>query len=69
MKKRREATPKYLAVMSIIWGMLVIIQSAQVMYTPYPFVRVINLIAIIFLSAAIGAFVREIFVLKNKEKI
>ena len=66
LNKRKEATPKYLAMMSIIFGSLVIVQSLQVIYAPYLFIRVINLIAIIFLSAAIGAFIREIFVLKKK---
>ncbi|MEK5038644.1 hypothetical protein [Sporosarcina sp. FSL K6-3457] len=66
MNKRKEATPKYLAVMSIIFGSIVIVQGLQVIYTPYPFVRVVNLLGIIFLSAAIGAFIREIFILKKK---
>lgn len=64
--KRKEATPKFIAVMSIIFGSIVIVQSLQVIYTPYPFVRVINLVGIIFISASIGAFIRELFILKKK---
>ncbi|ART74877.1 hypothetical protein B4U37_01910 [Sutcliffiella horikoshii] len=66
MDKRREATPKYFILMSVILGLLVIIQSVPVIYAPHTFVRVVNLIVIIFLSAIVGAFIREVFVLKKK---
>ncbi|MGD6789985.1 hypothetical protein ACQCT3_08865 [Sutcliffiella horikoshii] len=52
--------------MSVILGLLVIIQSVPVIYAPHTFVRVVNLIVIIFLSAIVGAFIREVFVLKKK---
>lgn len=66
MNKRKEATPKYLIVMSIIFSLCVIIQSVQVIYTDYMFVKIVNLIAIIFISSAIGAFIRVVFILKKK---
>ena len=67
INKRREATPKFLVVISIIFGLIVIIQSAQVIYTPHTFVKVVNLISTILVSGAIGAFIREIFILKKKK--
>ncbi len=66
MNKRKEATPKFIVVMSILFGFIVITQSLQVIYTPYLFVRVVNLVGVIFLSSVIGAFIREFFVLKKK---
>ncbi|PZX07359.1 hypothetical protein C7437_101472 [Psychrobacillus insolitus] len=67
INKRREATPKFIVVISIIFGLFVIIQSVQVIYTPHTFVRVVNLISTIFVSGAIGAFIRELFILKKKK--
>lgn len=67
MNKQREATSAYIILNSIIFSLFVIIQSVQVIYTPHTFVRVINLITIIFLSSAIGAFIRELFILKKKK--
>lgn len=67
INKRREATPKFIVVISIIFGLFVIIQSVQVIYTPHTFVRVVNLIFTIFVSGAIGAFIRELFILKKKK--
>lgn len=67
MNKQREATPAYIIKTSIIFLLFVIIQSIQVIYTPHTFVRVVNLITIIFLSSAIGAFIRELFILKKKK--
>lgn len=52
--------------MSVAFGLLVIIQSLVVIYSPHTFVRVANLIVVILQSAIIGAFIREVFVLKNK---
>lgn len=68
MSKPREATPKYIIMISLTFGLFVISQSVQVIYTPYTFVRVVNLIAIILLSSAIGAFIREIFILKKTKR-
>ena len=67
MNKQREATPAYIIMTSIIFSLFVIIQSVQVIYTPHTFVRVVRLITIIFLSSAIGAFIRELFIIKKKK--
>ncbi|MBW9234398.1 hypothetical protein JQK62_19450 [Leptospira santarosai] len=65
-KNRKKATPKFLLTMCLVYGLFIIDQSVQVIYTPSTVVKVVNLIAIIFLSGAIGAFVREIFILKKE---
>ena len=67
INKRKETKPKFIIVISIIFSLLVIIQSVQVIYTPHTFVRVVNLITTIFLSGAIGAFIREFFILKKNK--
>ena len=69
MKKRREATPAYIITNSIIFGLFVIMQSIQVIYTPHTFVRVISLIMIILISSLIGAFIRELFILKKNNNM
>ena len=65
MKKRKETIPRNIIIMCSVWSVLIIIQGIQVIYSPHPFVRVINLISSIVLSAIIGAFIREFFILKK----
>jgi len=66
MKSRKEASPKFIITMCIVYSLLVIIQSVQIIITPHTFVRVISLFAVIMLSSIIGAFIRELFILKKK---
>ena len=66
MKQRKEATPKVIITMCIVYSLLVIIQSVQIIITPHTFVRVISLVTVILLSSIIGAFIRELFILKKK---
>jgi len=66
MKPRKEASPKFIITMCIVYSLLVIIQSVQIIITPHTFVRVINLVTVILLSSIIGAFIRELFILKKK---
>lgn len=66
MKMRKEVTPKFLIIKCVAYSLFVISQCLQVMYTPSTVVKVVNLIAIVFLSGVIGAFIREIFILKKK---
>lgn len=65
MNKRKETTPRNIIIMCSIFSVLVIIQCIQIIYSPHAFVKVINLISTIFLSAIIGAFIRELFSLKK----
>ncbi|NME04925.1 hypothetical protein HF876_03590 [Psychrobacillus sp. BL-248-WT-3] len=51
----------------ILFGLIVIVQSVQVIYTTHTFIRVMNLISTIFISVAIGAFIREMFILKKSK--
>ena len=66
MKQRKETTPKFIITMSIVYGLFVIIQSVQIIITPHIFIRVISLVTVILLSSIIGAFMRELFILKKK---
>lgn len=66
--KRREATPKFLIMWCVMFSIMIILQCVQVIFTPHTFVRVLNLFVIIAFSVAVGTFIREIFVLKKKEK-
>jgi antibiotic biosynthesis monooxygenase (ABM) superfamily enzyme len=66
MKQRKEATPKFIITMCIVYGLFVIIQSVQIIITPHTFVRVISLVTVILISSIIGAFIRELFILKKK---
>jgi len=54
--------------MSILFGIMIVTSSMQVVLSPYPFIRLINVLVIIFLSGAIGAFIRELFLLRQKQQ-
>ncbi|WP_313891809.1 hypothetical protein [Psychrobacillus sp.] len=66
MRNRRKVTPTFLVMMCILYALIIVSQCVQVIYTPHTFVKVINLLTIILLSSIIGAFIRELFVLKKK---
>ncbi|MCM3618264.1 hypothetical protein M3936_11810 [Sutcliffiella horikoshii] len=58
---------KYYVVMSSLICLFIILQSIVVVYTPHTFVKVMNLISIIGASGIVGAFIRDVFILKEKE--
>ncbi|MFO1443672.1 hypothetical protein KDN24_10705 [Bacillus sp. Bva_UNVM-123] len=62
----KKATRKYLTAMSIIFTGMIILAAIQVVLSPLLLVRLINTILIIFVSACTGAFIREMFILKQK---
>lgn len=66
MKQRKEATPKFIITMCIVYSLFVIVKSVEIINTPHTFIRVISLITVIMLSLLIGAFIRELFILKKK---
>jgi len=68
MIKKKVPTVKYYMVMSSLLGLSIILQSMVVISTPHTFIRAINLIPIIVSSGIVGAFIREIFILKQKEE-
>ncbi|MFM1652117.1 hypothetical protein ACI7RC_08440 [Brevibacillus sp. B_LB10_24] len=47
---------------------IIIVSCIHVVIAPYLFVKIINLIVIIALSMGAGAFIRELFVQKEKAK-
>ncbi len=66
MIKKNEPTVKYFVMMSSLLCLSIILQSIVVVSTPHTFVRIVNLIAIIGASGIVGAFIREVFILKQK---
>lgn len=68
MKKEKKNTPAKLILLCILFTIVIIGHSMQSLFSPHMFVRGMNLIAVIIGSAAVGAFIREIFVLKAKQK-
>ena len=66
MKPRKEASPKFIITMCIVYSLFVIVNSVEIINTPHTFIRVISLVTVILLSSIIGAFIRELFTLKKK---
>ncbi|WP_404447647.1 hypothetical protein LG307_02445 [Sutcliffiella horikoshii] len=65
MKKSKEPTAKYYVMMSSLLCLSIILQSIVVVSTPHTFIRIINLISVIVSSGIVGAFIREVFILKE----
>ena len=68
MGRNKKNTPAKLILYCVLFTIMVVFYSLSLMNSPYVFVKMTNLMMIIFFSIAIGAFIREIFVLKEKEK-
>lgn len=62
----KKTTPKLLVLYSVLFGTIIITSAFQVVLSPNPFIRTVNVILIIFLSGVVGAFIREFFILKQK---
>jgi uncharacterized membrane-anchored protein len=61
MRKKRTVKQQ-LVIGCIFLGMLVVLGSLQVVFSPYTFVRGVMIISVIACSAGIGAFIREFFI-------
>ncbi|WP_404430714.1 hypothetical protein [Sutcliffiella horikoshii] len=68
MIKKKEPTVKYFVLMSSLLCLSIILQSIVVVSTPHTFVKAMSLITIIGASGVLGAFMREVFMLKQKEE-
>lgn len=66
MQEQKEK--KKLIMFCILYGIIIILSSLQIIFSPLQFVRVVSLIGVIGLSIVVGAFIRELFILKNKIK-
>lgn len=66
MKEMKKITAKHLIISSLIIGINIVLASFQVVFSSFVFVRLINVVTIIILSVIVGAFIREIFLLKKK---
>ncbi|MFE8699874.1 hypothetical protein ACFYKX_04475 [Cytobacillus sp. FJAT-54145] len=67
MKKKSSKQP--LVVGCVLLGLLIILGSLQVVFSPHTFVRVVMLISVIGCSAGLGAFIREFFILREKNQL
>lgn len=65
MKLGKGTSPRQIITVCVLFTLIVVIESIQVIYSPYIFVKIVNLIVIILLSSFIGALVRELFTLKR----
>ncbi|KIL41332.1 hypothetical protein SD70_07720 [Gordoniibacillus kamchatkensis] len=52
----------------ISFPIMIVLACLTVIGTPYLFVKIINLMIVVALSAGFGAFVRESFLQKQKQK-
>lgn len=66
MQEQKEK--KKLIMFCILYGIIIILSSLQIIFSPLQFVRVVSLIGVIGLSIGVGAFIRELFILENKTK-
>lgn len=66
--KKKKNTPAKLIFLCVLFATIVTVNSLLVINSPYLFVRVINLFGVIGVSGVTGAFIREIFLLKEKTR-
>ncbi|KMY51492.1 hypothetical protein [Peribacillus loiseleuriae] len=64
---KNKTVKQHLITGCILLGILIIMGSIQVVFSPLTFVRSIMLIAVIGCSAGVGSFIRELFVLKKNK--
>jgi hypothetical protein len=62
MKEKKDK--QQLLIGCVLLGILIILGSLQVVFSPFIFVRGVSLIAVIGCSMGAGAFIRELFILK-----
>ncbi|CAG9621287.1 hypothetical protein [Sutcliffiella rhizosphaerae] len=58
---------KKLMIFTILFGIYVVLSSVVIIFTPHLFVRTVNILGLVVASIIIGAFVRELFLLKHKD--
>lgn len=61
----RKKIKRQLLIGFIMFGIFLISGSIQVIHYPYLFVRVVSLFVVIGSSLVLGAFIRELFILKK----
>ncbi|MFT4415812.1 hypothetical protein ACLM5H_18290 [Fredinandcohnia humi] len=64
----KDNTIAKITIYCILYGMIVCLNSVIIIYSPYVFIRVLNLIVVIIISSVIGSFIREIFIINNGKK-
>lgn len=66
MIQDKRNTPGKLILFCVFFALIVLLNGFVVVGSPYIFVKIINLFVVIVLSGVIGAFIREIFILKQE---
>ncbi|MFJ5621508.1 hypothetical protein ACIQD3_02000 [Peribacillus loiseleuriae] len=66
--KKKKTVKQQLIYGFILFGMIIITGSLQVIFSPFTFVRGAMLLSVIGCSMGVGAFIREFFIMKNNEK-
>ncbi|PIC65297.1 hypothetical protein CSV79_01355 [Sporosarcina sp. P13] len=67
--KEKKNTPAKMILICVLFAIIITVDSLLVINSPYVVVKVLNLFAVIGLSGVTGAFIREIFILKEKERM
>ncbi|SDM64487.1 hypothetical protein [Bacillus sp. OK048] len=62
---QEKKVKKQLIMGCILFGISIISGSLQIVFSPFNFVRVVSLIVVIGSSLCVGAFIRELFILKK----
>ncbi|MEI5908632.1 hypothetical protein WAK64_16410 [Bacillus spongiae] len=65
---KRMTVKQQLILGCVLFGLIIILNSLQVVFSPFSFVRGINLIVVISCSIGVGAFIRELFIIKENVK-
>ncbi|WP_227940216.1 hypothetical protein [Alkalihalobacillus deserti] len=63
---KENKVKKQLIMGCVLLGIFIITGSIQAIFSPFTFVRGISLLSVIACSAGVGAFIREFFILKEK---
>lgn len=66
--KVKKNTPAKVALLCIPLVGIIICSSLITIESPILFVKILNLILLIVVSAVVGAFIREMFVLREKDR-
>ncbi|WP_042346828.1 hypothetical protein [Bacillus massiliigorillae] len=61
----QTVTMKRLVLGCVLFGILIISGSLQVIFSPFVIVRALMLFSVIVCSIGLGAFIRELFVQRN----
>jgi uncharacterized membrane protein YcjF (UPF0283 family) len=62
-----EKSRKQIVFGCILFGTLIVTGSIQIIFTPFSYVKSVMLLAVIACSMGLGAFIRELYILKERK--